>query len=199
MKTAVIFFLTLWANLAQAIPTGSPNPDRPTLATEDPVLVQKVPGRASSAVPTPAMALTLDIVQDPRDWRIAGQPESNTTYILAELTPNGEPVESWNELSTSIIVFQRTLKEYVEPWAQSLERAGATILENQILEDGSQLVRYSSSDENGIWRFLQGPDAVYGISYQTRPKSENPQTLELWKGIIRQVGLVQNPYASDTP
>lgn len=147
---------------------------------------------ALEPVPTPLMAVSLPISKDPAKWKI-GHAAGNRNSILMEIVPEGEEVSSWNELSTNTIFFGASADEYASQWKAGLQLAGASITEEETLPDGSIWVTYSSPSENGSWRYIQGPDGVYGVSYQTRPATEDPQRVQIWRGILREAALQSNP------
>jgi hypothetical protein len=190
MKISSLAFLSLMlgslGHASAPVPGMSP-------VVENLELIQKVPGKAEGIVPTPQMAMGLDMGRDTTEWRLAGTPEGSRVSILSEMIPVGDSVESWEEMVTSIVVFGQGLDIYCDNWTKSLEEAGAKITENTTLPDGSRWVRYNASGENGSWRFIQGPDAIYGISYQTRPHWEEPERLELWESILKTAHLGRNP------
>lgn len=153
---------------------------------------------SSQPVPTPLKAVALGMAKDPKIWKV-GHGAGNQASILLEMVPEGEEVASWNELSTNIVLFGVPVAGYVEQWKDRLRSAGATISEEETLPDGSIWVAYSSSSENGMWRYLQGPDGVYGASYQTRPSTEDPERVNIWREILREASLQPNPNAPGQP
>jgi hypothetical protein len=149
--------------------------------------------QSSESVPTPLKAVSLQMGKDPKKWEI-GFGAGNRMSILMEMVPEGEKVENWNELSTNMVLFGAPVSEFTARWKAGLESAGAKILEEEVLPDGSIWIVYQSSQENGRWRYLQGPDGVYGVSYQTRPSTEDQDRVEIWREILREASLQQNPH-----
>jgi hypothetical protein len=154
----------------------------------------QVSGLARGPVPTPAMAVGLSLDKDPRRWAIAAPPQGGPQGILLEMTP-GQPISSWDELSTNTIVFGQKLDQYVDAWAKGLSNSGVEITLDKKLPDGSRWIEYKSSQEKGMWRWFQGPDGVYGISYQTRPQTEAADRVSTWKSILEGASLGKNPQA----
>ena len=156
---------------------------------------KKGEGAQKNHVPTPEMAVGMNLKTDPKKWRMAGPPEGNEKFISSEVLPSGEDIGNWRELSTSIVVFNANLAKYEEAWASSLQETGATILERKPMGDGSLWIKYRSAEENGMWRFFQGPDGVYGISYQTKPDQEDQARVDIWREILSGAFLTPNPAA----
>lgn len=129
------------------------------------------------------------------NWQIAHQTAS-PAFFLMELTPNGSDPKNWNELVTTTVTFNAETNKYVDAWAGRLQGAGAKLTAAQRLPDGSILIAYTSPNENGIWRYIQGADATYGLSYQTRPSTEDAQKKAIWENILRAASLTPNPLAT---
>jgi len=173
----------------------------PALADQSAQDLEKVSSikfESEGFVPTPKMAVSLKMSDDSKKWKM-GFGHGNPLRIIMELVPEGEVVESWNELSTNIILFDIPVEIYLKRWKEGMESAGAKIVKEETLSDGSFLVAYSSPDENGLWRYFQGPDGIYGVSYQTRPSTEDPVRLKIWDGIIRKASLAANPNSAKNP
>lgn len=146
-------------------------------------------------IPTPKMAVSLDLSQDSdRKWSVAYQ-AGNDKGMLMELTPEGQSAKEWDELITSNVSFGVPLDGYVKAWEEMIVSGGGKIASQEKLEDGSLLTKYTSPQENGIFRHYEGPDAVYGVSYQTRPETEDAQRVELFDGILKSVKFLDNPFS----
>jgi hypothetical protein len=144
-------------------------------------------------IPTPKMAVVLPATQD-RDtkWVIA-HTDGNEVSLLMELVPSGQRVESWDQLISNTVCFSCGMSQFLAEWKEKLESAGARIESSEVLPDKSVITVYKSLEENGIWRHMEGPDGIYGISYQTRPATENPERVRMWERLIREVRLDKNP------
>jgi hypothetical protein len=150
-------------------------------------------GNFQMPVPTPQMVLSLPINKDPdRNWELVSS-QGSPTFIIGELTPNGEDPKKWKELITQTIAFGTDLNAYTKKWIKGIKDSGGSIEEAKKLGDGSIFVVYSSPNENGIWKYLQGPDATYGVAYQSRPGEQPKKRLETWKELIKQTELIKNP------
>jgi hypothetical protein len=122
-----------------------------------------------------------------------GNTTGDAKSLLMRLVPSGQSVDSWDEMVSSTVCFSCSLEEFVGGWRRGLEESGARIESSETLPDGSIITVYKSLEENGIWRHLQGRDGVYGVSYQTRPATENPERVRMWENLIRAVSLDRNP------
>jgi hypothetical protein len=150
-------------------------------------------GQELAPIPTPKMSMSFNPKEDQNtNWQAAHQAAS-PAFFLMELTPNGTDPKNWNELVTSTVTFNVELDKYMDAWVGQLQGAGAQLTGAQRLPDGSILIAYTSPSENGIWRYIQGPDATYGLSYQTRPSTEDAQKKAIWEKILRSASLVPNP------
>lgn len=98
-----------------------------------------------------------------------------------------------NELVTTTINFNIPLDDHVNFWGNGLTKAGAKITRSERLPDGSILIAYESPNENVLWRYFQGPDGTYGLSYQTRPQTEDSQKVSVWEEILSEAFLIPNP------
>jgi hypothetical protein len=141
--------------------------------------------------PTPLMSVRLKLGEDGRNWNMETV-DGSGGVILLEMVPEGEEVSNWNELSSYLVVFRAELAPYLDGWTSGLSGQGVTIKETRTLDDGSVMVEYTSEDENGLWRFFQGPDGVYGVSYQTRPATEDWRRKETWRGILGHAAFAKN-------
>lgn len=155
----------------------------------------EAPSSKKHIAPAPLMSVLLKMGEDSKKWKI-GHGSTTPFGVLVEMIPEGESVSEWNEMSTSIILLGMPKKIYLKNWKEGLLKAGAKIIKEENLPDGSFLMTYSSSEENGTWRYIEGLDGLYGVSYQTRPTTEAPLRLKIWEKILRDATLQSNPTAS---
>jgi len=139
------------------------------------------------------MALSLDISKDSGvEWGLIFQ-SGDQEGLIMELAPKGQKAGTWDELVSSRVSFGVPLEEYVEAWSEMIKSQGAKIVSMETLKDRSILVKYNSEDENAIWRHFRGTDGVYSIAFQTRPKTEKKERVDLWDKLLREATLGINP------
>lgn len=161
------------------------------------VLMAWTAASASETVPTPSMACSMDMSHDSRRW-VTVNSSGNEGSLLVEMLPDGQLPDSWRELVTITVAFDSQVSAHVDAWRARLAAVGARIASDRELPDGSRLVRYASSDESGVWKFTQGPDGVYGVSYQWRPnQGEAPP--RAWLLAVESSSLVKNSSAQEPP
>ena len=147
---------------------------------------------SKSKARNPLMMYALDLKQDDKKW-ILGNRFSTAGVLAMELVPEGQTHTSWKEMLTNMVIFDIPLRTYVDMWKSALSKNAPTI---SLTEEGggedTVIVRYKSADEQGIWRFVQGGDGVYAMSYQAKLEGLDQDRLGKWEGLVKQTQLTQN-------
>lgn len=146
----------------------------------------------SNTVATPEMGWSMDLSHDARQWMTATS-SGNEDSLLMETLPESHAIESWTEMITNIFVLGATVNGYVDLWRARLAASGAIIIFDRETPDGSRFARYSSTEESGVWKFSQGPDGVYGVSYQMRPTAAQAAIPAGWAQAVALSLLIENP------
>jgi hypothetical protein len=152
---------------------------------------------AQAAVPTPAMAMSFEFLKkDPRNWTPAHQ-DGNELGIIMELVPKGDDVAGWKELVVHQIAFtDASVRKFVDVWKGGLTNAAPEAeCKEDVAKDGSILVTYTAvkADEVGMRKFIKGPDGIYMLAYNVRPKLKDEKRIKLWNEILGEASLSPNP------
>ena len=153
-------------------------------------------GAFGANVPTPDLAISFRIGDDPRPWKMVFT-KGNREKIIAEFTIGGESIERWSEMVAQEIAFGRlSLSEHFNQWKAMLRQADPKIvMTEKQLPDGSLLATYESTafDELSVRRFMKGGDGVYMVAYHARHRSIDPERWKLWTTIVSESSLIPNP------
>ena len=147
-------------------------------------------------VPTPEMAMGFAINKDPQKW-VPQFMDGNKSGIIFEFVPDGQSINSWNEMVAQQIAFTKeSLRKHVDDWKAMLLKADPKIeIKEEQSEDGSILVTYTSlaAKEMSMRRFIKAKDGVYMIAYHVRPALKDDARIKIWLEIITTANLVPNP------
>lgn len=87
-------------------------------------------------------------------------------------------------------------ERFVNAWYQGLRAEDEEILIERI-EDTDEAVTFvygsESIGQNSVVRFMKGPDAIYSLSYNCKIGSCNMERFALWREIVLDANLVENP------
>lgn len=148
-----------------------------------------------AGVPTLAMSFDF-LTTDPRKWTPAHQ-DGNELGVIMELVPEGDDIAVWKELVVHRIGFtDASVRKFVDVRKGGLTNAAPEAgWKEDVAKDGSILITYTAqkADEFGMRRFIKGPDGIYMLAYNVRPKLKDKKRLKLWKTILSDASLIPNP------
>ncbi len=133
------------------------------------------------------MAYSVDVPSESRDWVVATRHAEGASVVMEMLPADVDPHE-WEELITNLAILGSDLDTYVESWLSMQSQSGAIVSGDETAPDGARIISYTSPDESAIWKFTEGLDGVYGISYQSR--SPTPLSQD-WSRRIRAAKLLE--------
>lgn len=147
-------------------------------------------------VPTPDMAMSFAMDKDPTKW-VAQFMDGSKKGIIFELVPQGESIESWNEMVAQQIAFTKaSLRKHVDEWKAMLVRADPAIeMKEEKKEDESIVAEYTSlaAKETSVRRFIKAKDGIYMLAYHVRPARKEEARLQIWREIVAGASLIPNP------
>lgn len=147
-------------------------------------------------LPEPQKAVGFALRADPVQWEPQNMSEGEGG-ILIEMVPAGHEISEWTELLVQQILFNDLgFERFVDAWYRGL-RAEDEAIEIERIEDTDEAIAFVYSSEvigqSSVVRFMKGPDAIYSLSYNCKDGSCNMERFGLWREIILNSDLVENP------
>jgi hypothetical protein len=148
-------------------------------------------------VPTPDMAMTIPFGEDKAtQWGMQFM-DGNRNKVIAEFTPNGQPIQAWKEMLSQEITFTKeSLDEHLAGWKKMMISADPNVvITEEKKEENVSVYTYRSEafNEFSIRIFMKASDGIYAQAYHIRLDQPNQERIELWKNLIPKTTLVPNP------
>jgi len=147
-------------------------------------------------VPTPDKAVSIAFDDDETEWSMQYM-DGNSQKVIAEFTPVGQNINSWEEMVAQEITFTKeSLTRHLDSWKKMVHSADSKIeIEEKDNADGSVTIIYKSKafNEYSIRRFMRGSDGIYALAYHMRLNQLDQDRADLWSSIIDKAELIRNP------
>jgi hypothetical protein len=141
--------------------------------------------REEETIPTPEMAISIDIGGRSSGWRVKSETQS-PMILKTEMMPTIP--ENFEESINSVVAFGVGLNQYISKWGLSL---GLSYTDMVIRNQNSKeiIVTYKTAKEHGIWKFIQGSDGVYALGYTFAPKGAKSEKTKTMVEVVEKSGI----------
>jgi len=114
--------------------------------------------------------VVFELPSDERGWRIGEMTstEMEASYTLVRANESGAWSDRVNTTFLPTVLGHEELSTTAKAYLTQVDPT-TSIDSSAVLDDGSHLMTYTSSEEKGMLRFLQGSDGIYMLSYSVNP------------------------------